>query len=297
MILRARSHGGRETTSPVVPRAMGSMETGVAALERRVRGCLCDFGFELSPFKVGWYNAVLQPSFHLQYSEGALAFVVLSTPSMFDKAFKPFVNKQLLKKINDPVDQCVSYHLSLVKESLPDQRVDIIYDYEILPNRKPKFLAQTAAHVAGAAYYYQRKDVRCDPWGEKKIYGVCIHPRYGGWFAIRGLLIFPDVQVPFLEQVAPVDCVASEEKRIELLEKFNFHWRDWSYRDIIKVKERYSEEQKAYFGAPPAERFKLLELQGVLQRRIQLTWNIIMAHIKGTTLVCRPPSQNNIEWN
>uniref|UniRef100_A0A8C3SUM0 Cyanocobalamin reductase / alkylcobalamin dealkylase n=1 Tax=Chelydra serpentina TaxID=8475 RepID=A0A8C3SUM0_CHESE len=266
MILRARSHGGRETTSPVRPRAMGSMEPSVAALERRVRGCLWDFGFELSPLKVGWYNAVLQPSFHLRYAEDTLAFVVLSAPSMFDKAFKPFVNKQLLKKINDPVDQCVSYHLSLVKESLPDQRVDIIYDYEILPNRKPKFLAQTAAHVAGAAYYYQRKDVRCDPWGEKKIYGVCIHPRYGGWFAIRGLLIFPDVQVPFLEQVAPIDCVASEEKRIELLEKFNFHWRDWSYRDIVEVKERYSEEQKAYFGAPPAERFKLLELQGAVQR-------------------------------
>lgn len=66
--------------------------------------------------KIGWYNAVLQPSFHLHYSEDTLAFVVLSTPSMFDKAFKPFVNKQLLKKINDPVDQCVSYHLSLMKE-------------------------------------------------------------------------------------------------------------------------------------------------------------------------------------
>jgi len=45
--------------------------------------------------------------------------------------------------------------------------VDIIFDYEILPSRKPKFLAQTAAHVAGAAYYYQRKDVKLDPWGKK----------------------------------------------------------------------------------------------------------------------------------
>lgn len=42
-----------------------------------------------------------------------------------------------------------------------------MYDYEMLPNRKPRFLAQTAAHVAGAAYYYQRKDVQQDPWGEK----------------------------------------------------------------------------------------------------------------------------------
>lgn len=42
-----------------------------------------------------------------------------------------------------------------------------MFDYEMLPSRKPKFLAQTAAHVAGAAYYYQRKDVKLDPWGKK----------------------------------------------------------------------------------------------------------------------------------
>ncbi|XP_032073382.1 methylmalonic aciduria and homocystinuria type C protein isoform X5 [Thamnophis elegans] len=72
--------------------------------------------------------------------------------------------------------------------------MDIMYDYEILPTRKPKFLAQTAAHVSGAAYLYQRKDVHQDSWGEKKIYGVCIHPSYGGWFAIRALLLFPDIK-------------------------------------------------------------------------------------------------------
>ena len=94
----------------------------------------------------------------------------------------------------------------------------------------------------------------------QKIFGVCIHPKYGGWFAIRGLLLFPDVQVPFLEQPAPVDCVSTEEKRTELLELFNFHWQDGRYRDIIEVKERYSEEQKTYFSTPPAERFRLLGL-------------------------------------
>nr|XP_010296436.1 PREDICTED: methylmalonic aciduria and homocystinuria type C protein [Balearica regulorum gibbericeps] len=185
---------------------------------------------------------------------------------MFDKALKPFVNKERLKIIRDPVDQCVSHHLSRVKEKFPDQKVDVIFDYEILPSRKPKFLAQTAAHVSGAAYYYQRKDVKLDPWGKKKIYGVCIHPKYGGWFAIRGLLLFPDIQVPFLEQSAPVDCVSTEEKRIELLEQFNFHWQDGRYRDIIEVKERYSEEQKAYFATPPVERFKLLGLTQETQK-------------------------------
>lgn len=70
----------------------------------------------LSLPKVGWYNAVLQTAFHLPYPDDTLAFVVLSTPSMFDKALKPFVNKERLKIIRDPVDQCVSYHLSRVKE-------------------------------------------------------------------------------------------------------------------------------------------------------------------------------------
>lgn len=66
--------------------------------------------------QVGWYNAVVQPAFHLPYPDDTLAFVVLSTPSMFEKALKPFVNKERLKIIRDPVDQCVSYHLSRLKE-------------------------------------------------------------------------------------------------------------------------------------------------------------------------------------
>ncbi|CAI5777294.1 Alkylcobalamin:glutathione S-alkyltransferase [Podarcis lilfordi] len=242
------------------------MELRVVELEKRIRDHLEKLGFEIHPLKVGWYNAVLSPAFQLPYLDDTLAFVVLSTPAMFDKAFKPFLRNGPLKKIRDPVDQCISHHLTLLRESLADQQVDIMYDYELLPNRKPKFLAQTAAHIAGAAYYYQRKDVQQDPWGEKKIYGVCIHPRYGGWFAIRALLLFPGVEVPSLLQKTPVDCVTTDEKRIELLEKFNFHWRDWSYRDITEVKEKYSEEQKTYFATPPAERLKLLTLQGGLQR-------------------------------
>ncbi|XP_069498479.1 cyanocobalamin reductase / alkylcobalamin dealkylase [Ambystoma mexicanum] len=233
-------------------------------LEQAIRDSLAPLGFEVYPLKVGWYNGVLQPGFHLPYSEDALAYVVLSTPSMFEKAFKPFMKQQRLQRVRDPVDECVSYHLSLLKGNFPDQKLDVIYDYEMLPNRRPRILAQTAAHVSGAAYYYQRKDVQKDPWGEKKIYGVCIHPEFGGWFAIRAVLVFPDILVPFLEQRPPIDCVTTNEKRIALLESFNFHWQDWEYRDIVDVQERYSEEQKTYFATPPSERLKLLGLDGEL---------------------------------
>lgn len=41
------------------------------------------------------------------------------------------------------------------------------YDHELLPSKKPKFLAQTAAHVSGAAFYYQQSDVTEHSWAKK----------------------------------------------------------------------------------------------------------------------------------
>jgi len=91
------------------------------------------------------------------------------------------------------------------------------------------------------------------------MFGVSIHPRYGGWFGFRGAVIFRDVQCPNLVQTQPLDVVSQRKDRIELLERFNYRWKDWSFRDIIEPVERYSEEQKEYFETLPKERAKLLE--------------------------------------
>lgn len=97
----------------------------------------------------------------------------------------------------------MAYHLSRVKQSLPELQIEVIADYEVHPNRRPKILAQTAAHVAGAAYYYQRQDVEDDPWGNQHISGVCIHPQFGGWFAIRAVVLLPGIEVPDLPPRKP----------------------------------------------------------------------------------------------
>ena len=93
----------------------------------------------------------------------------------------------------------------------------------------------------------------------QQICGVSLHPKYGGWFALRGVLIFSDIQVPDLEQKLPVDILPDNEGRIRLLELFNYHWQDWSYRDVVPVQEKYSEEQKLYFGTLPKDRMHILE--------------------------------------
>ncbi|KAJ3599545.1 hypothetical protein NHX12_033504 [Muraenolepis orangiensis] len=224
-------------------------------------------GFESYALKIGWYNGVLPAALRLPRHEDTLAVVVLSTPGMFERAFLPFLEQGCCQGVSDPIDQCVKHTIgSAVSQCFAEQKVEVSYDYEMLPSRKPKFLAQTAAHVAGAAYYYQQADVTDHPWGTKKKFGVCIHPRFGGWFAIRALLVFEGVRVGReLVQSGPPDCVPSRDARIQLLEDFNLRWQDWSYRDVVAPVQRYSQRQMDYFSARPAQRPALLVGWGFLQ--------------------------------
>ncbi|CAJ1060060.1 methylmalonic aciduria and homocystinuria type C protein homolog [Xyrichtys novacula] len=228
--------------------------------------CLSGLGFEVHPLKVGWYNAILPPSLALSYADDTLAVVVFSTPSVFEKAFLPFLEGRGYEGVRDPIDQCVRECVSsAVSKCFPGQKVDISYDYELLPSRRPRFLAQTAAHVSGGAYYYQQKDITEPPWTDRKMFGVCVHPQFGGWFAIRALLVFVDLRGDSdMQQSPPADCVPTREDRVRLLEAFNLHWQDWSYRNIIPPIETYSQRQRDYFSCPPSERLRLLKSWGFL---------------------------------
>ena len=88
----------------------------------------------------------------------------------------------------------------------------------------------------------------------QKICGVSIHPQYAGWFALRGVILFRDVLAPELEQKSPPDVVSSDRLRINLLEQFNFHWKDWAFRDIVPATETYCQELRDYLTAAPGER-------------------------------------------
>lgn len=62
--------------------------------------------------QVGWYNSVLLPTLHLPYPDDSLAVVVLSTPSMFEQAFLPFMEQKGYQGLSDPIDQCVKHSVS-----------------------------------------------------------------------------------------------------------------------------------------------------------------------------------------
>ena len=54
--------------------------------------------------------------FHLDIPDDTVAFVIISTPDMFEKAFKPFITRQDCLSVRDPIDECVAHYFLLIKE-------------------------------------------------------------------------------------------------------------------------------------------------------------------------------------
>lgn len=122
-----------------------------------------------------------------------------------------------------------------------------------MPFRRPKVVLQTAAHISGAAYYYKSKN-------ENYRLGVCIHPQYGGWFGLRGVMILKDILLPDLIKKLPQNTIPDQSDQEELLKKFNEEWSNDQniWRDFIPVKSRYSQLQFDYFNTKPKDRLEFI---------------------------------------
>lgn len=239
-----------------------SMKEVMERLQQRCQGT----GVTCHPFQLGWYHEKVSTPYHFPYSNSTLAVVLISTPSMFERLFKPFLTSPNYSHSSpNPLEQCFRYFFSKLRELFPSNKdsIQAIHDFEMSSKHNgPQVLVQTAGHVAGVACYYQRIDVNPDPWPkERKIYGVSVHPKYGGWFAFRGVLIFPGVSASTLTKKEPPDCVPSHKMRVNLLERFNENWQDMTYRDVMVdgPQEKYSEQQKQFFSTDPTKRGPLIE--------------------------------------
>jgi methylmalonic aciduria homocystinuria type C protein len=94
--------------------------------------------------------------------------------------------------------------------------------------------------------------------------GVCLHPKYGGWFALRSVLIFKTLKYPSLPRIIPRDILGGDESLIiDVLKRFNYSWQDNTYRNVVPVIEMYSSLQQSYFQTKPNDR--LIWLQNLRQ--------------------------------
>ena len=166
-------------------------------------------GMECRPLKIGWYNDLVADAYNLPYEYDILAFLVMSQPSMFEKSFLPYMlvkyeEDNTLSQVTDPIDESVKHAFSNFEINFSKINFDFLFDYDVTPSKLPKILVQTAGHVSGATRYYQRIDLPINTWDpDKKIYGVCLHPYYGGWFAFRGVAILKDVLCQTLPKIEP----------------------------------------------------------------------------------------------
>ena len=55
---------------------------------------------------------MLPSALRLPHPDDTLAVVVISTPSMFELAFLPFLESSGCQGLSDPIDQCVKQHIS-----------------------------------------------------------------------------------------------------------------------------------------------------------------------------------------
>ncbi|TKR77095.1 hypothetical protein L596_018130 [Steinernema carpocapsae] len=238
-----------------------------------------DDGFEAYPFKVSSYNRAVDGSpFKLDYAPNTMAILVLNTPKMFEVSFRRWITErveeyfeeeeaegrtgELMDPVHDvipnPLQDFMRFSMKNLSEELSMLGLshEIIHDFDMTPMRRPKILMQTAGHIAGAAYYY--RPVRVP--SEGKMIGLSLHPRYGGHFAFRGVVIFPEVQLPdsFIVQDPP-QILQSDDEIQDAVELFNVHWRDGRFRDCGNPKETYSLRQRNFFAKKPEERWVEIE--------------------------------------
>ena len=134
------------------------------SLQQQIESLLCPHGFEVHPFLTGWYNQLVAPKFHLDHPEDTLAFVIISQPAMFEKAFLPFLSSHYrpgLAGRRDPIDECMLHQLSRLASV--SASVVTLHDFQLTSSRRPRVLVQTAGHVAGAVTFYQPQVTRARP--------------------------------------------------------------------------------------------------------------------------------------
>ena len=78
--------------------------------------------FECYPFKVDWYNTIVDTKFKLDLHGDTLAVLVINTPPMFehvflDDLFETYKSDEAkFESVNDPLDECLSRLFDKVKK-------------------------------------------------------------------------------------------------------------------------------------------------------------------------------------
>lgn len=221
---------------------------GWREIAARIASACTPAGLELvQPFQLGWYNAAVDPAYHLPDfgSPRALGILIGNTRTLWPALRAALAADASLRATRDVVDRYTSTRVLAALQPLA-QRWKVRFPYERPPRR---VAMQRLCHVSGLAHLSRSF--------------LNVHPVYGPWIALRAAVVIdaegPPGPAPDPPSPCP-DCAhaclprfedAAAALRARGLDKpgLGETWPLWlAVRDACPIgrEHRYSDEQIAY---------------------------------------------------
>mmetsp|Transcript_53983 Transcript_53983/g.126016 ORF Transcript_53983/g.126016 Transcript_53983/m.126016 type:complete len:293 (+) Transcript_53983:25-903(+) len=259
-----------------------------------LNGWLAPMRLECShPFLIGWYNqARADTADGTQRIEGpddAVAYAIYSVPGYLDVVLDHFARERPARGYVDGATDAI---LEQLRKSIP-----ATLDAEVVNTDQgpPYYHVQTIGAVCAEDEHIEAKDVGDGAWEEelsdrleetrdpkmwgtesgmlRKIFGVNVHPTWGGWYAYRALVVLRKGIQASLQKPQPLQFLATEDKK-RILSEYNLRhelcvWRDLSASQPPEMK--YSPEEYFFFmETSPDKRRRFLEMKAAQMKAIPL---------------------------
>jgi hypothetical protein len=194
------------------------------------------FGFDLiKPFNVSHYNELVfsKKNKLTNLRENSLGIIIGNTKNFWI----PFMKEYELnfKDCSNPVDKYTENVIKkLVKQEFSQIKYFVKFSHDVENNEIVSM--QKACHVSGLAF------------NEENI-GLCIHPIYGPWFALRAVIVF-DLDAPSeVETIKEFPGSEMDLKNMKIEMKKAMVTGNWlNVRNVCQLgnEYKYSQEQIDY---------------------------------------------------
>ncbi|CAE7237397.1 mmachc [Symbiodinium sp. CCMP2592] len=245
------------------------------------------------PFLIGWYNQqreiTADGTQRIEGPDDGVAYAVYSVPGYLDVVIEHFARE---RPSTGFVDGATDAILAQLRQALPAELEPQVVNTDEGP---PYYHVQTIGNVCAEDEHIEAKDIANDGddweedlsdrleetrdpkmWGSesemlRKIFGVNVHPTWGGWYAYRALIVLRQGTQASLQKPEPMAFLATEDKK-RILAEYNLRhqlcvWRDLS--DSHPPEKRYSPEEYFFFTeTSPDKRRRFLEMKASLMTAV-----------------------------
>ncbi|KAK9826497.1 hypothetical protein WJX81_006518 [Elliptochloris bilobata] len=151
----------------------------VLQLKNELRKCSIDV---LEPLCVGWYNEEVDALERIKASPGQLAVLIGTTRNIWSAFTAACLRDEQLMQSDHPLDKFVEQRVRAAAAALGmPVRVFFGHDEPTDGEGSRSVALQRAAAAAGLAYLDAGSH-------------LCLHPKFGPWFALRATLVFDAVE-------------------------------------------------------------------------------------------------------